>query len=463
MIYKTVKSLVEFFGLPSLLFGLSFFSIYFFQVLSPFLNVVILLYAYRQIIKHHRFDFVIMLVLFSRCINGFVIPHNYTIYNVFNVLTNVMPLPAYVFGLYLSKLLSFSILEQTKRFKFTLLFFVVLTFGFVVHFSTMGDLVTKRYMPLLLFVVFTLFITRKEDLNINALLQFFRVMFLCSIIIYFLPGYVGITTRLMESDSIFSVASPPRTYSLAYMGFTRNMAFIWDHRIAAILAYLYLLLSLINKPKFYGIDILLSAVLVVISTSRGSMVTYGFVLAAYLFIKYRFRFVLVTALAAGSVAFLAVKASGFLPPKLERFVLSFNPASKSNALNQRKIFADYGLEAYRQNKLFGNGVGYLSSTKINRYLLVDKVRVPTVGDAFWYVLLGEMGLVGVVLYALFLMEVFHSSSLLNLALLAGFALQLLGTDIPDMRFYYFAILVLVYTINTQLSSNLAVKHEPAKN
>jgi uncharacterized membrane protein YiaA len=69
------------------------------------------------------------------------------------------------------------------------------------------------------------------------------------------------------------------------------------------------------------------------------------------------------------------------------------------------------------------------------------------------VLLAEMGIVGSLLYFLFLLEVFFSPNLLNIALILGFVIQLLGTDIPDMRFYYFAILVIVYLGNLKLREN----------
>ena len=113
MIDKSVKSLLEFFGLPSLLFGLSFISIYYFPAFTPAINGVVLLYSYRQIVKFNRFDYVIIQILFSRCINGFVILHNYTVYNVFNVLTNIVPVLAYIWGLYNARLLSFDILSQS--------------------------------------------------------------------------------------------------------------------------------------------------------------------------------------------------------------------------------------------------------------------------------------------------------------------------------------------------------------
>src|SRR5690606_11207616 len=177
-------------------------------------------------------------------------------------------------------------------------------------------------------------------------------------------------------------------------------------------------------------------------TSRGGMITYGLILSAYLFQVYKYKFIAtLSIIIVVSIIFLGV-AESVLPPHAVRFVKSFNPKSKTNAISQRSSFSDYSIEAFKEKPVFGHGVGALSSSTIDRNLIVDRVEVPAVTDAYWYILLAEMGLFGFLLYLLFLFEVFYSVNLLNVGLLLGFTVQLLGTDIPDTRFYYFAILVL---------------------
>ncbi|MCZ8285418.1 MAG: O-antigen ligase family protein, partial [Bacteroidia bacterium] len=334
----------------------------------------------------------------------------------------------------------------THQYRYTTLFFLLLTTGFLLNFSISYDLITKRYLPFVLFLLFLLFFNR-NDFNVYGLIRFLRATFFACLLVYFTSSYLPLTRILIESDSIFSVASGPNSYSLVYFSFVRNMGFFWDHRILAIYSYLYLLLTVVYKPKYFRLDILLSLIIVITSTSRGGMVTYALIMFVYLFQIYRARLFVVLGIAISCVVFAIIIAGAFLPSSTLYFLNSFNPNSEYNAMSQRHFFSDYAMDAFKEHPLLGQGVGSLSSHLIDRHLVVDGVEVPAVTDAYWYVLLAEMGIVGFVFYLLFLMEVFFSNKLLSIALLIGFSIQLLGTDIPDMRFYYFAILVTVYIIN----------------
>lgn len=450
-----LRFIEKYFGLYYLLFFLSFVSIYLLPGITPFVNIVILLFSYQLIVKHERFDVVVVLILYSRCLNGFIIPHDKTAFTVVNVLTNVFPLFLYVFVQLCKKRVKINRDFFTNKYKFTLIFFLLLSLSFFINYSTSYDLITKRYLPFLFFLVFLMFY-RSGDFQVYALIRFLRCTFLASILLYFFTPYLGITRTLMESDSIFSVASGPNAYSLVYFSFTRNMGVFFDHRILAIFSYIYLLLAVIYKPKYFRLDIILSALGVITSTSRGGMVTYLLILVVYFFQVYRFKFVVFMALSAVAGVLAVIFVGVFLSPSVLFFLQSFSPGSSYNAINQREFFSNYALEAFSHHPIIGNGVGFLSSHTINRHLIVDGVSVPAVGDAYWYILLAEMGIVGFLLYLLCLLEVFYTNKLLSIALFLGFVLQLLGTDIPDMRFYYFAILVSVYMINTKFKKRTTV-------
>src|SRR5690606_39003855 len=129
-----------------------------------------------------------------------------------------------------------------------------------------------------------------KDLNIYGVLRFFRSVFFASVILYFGTEYLIETKALIESDQVFGMAAK-NAYSLSYMSFNRNMGFTWDHRIMAIFAYLFLLISIIFKPKYYKLDIILSLIIVLTTTSRGGMITYGLILSAYLFQVYKYKFI----------------------------------------------------------------------------------------------------------------------------------------------------------------------------
>jgi hypothetical protein len=287
--------------------------------------------------------------------------------------------------------------------------------------------------------------------NVNWMLRFFRSTFSASFVVFFFSDYLFITRELAESDSVFSVASGSNTFSLTYFTFTRNLGPVWDHRILAILAYLYLLLAIIYRPKYLKWDILLSLIIVVTSLSRGAILTYLFILGAHFFQTERKKVVIGLIAASILLPILLIVSISLLPDQAIEYLQSFNPFSENNALDQRSAFADYAMNVFVDYPVFGKGVGSLTSKLIDRSIVVDGVILSYVGDAFWYILLAEMGIIGFLLYLLFLKEVFLSKNLLTVALFVGFSIQLLGTDIPDMRFFYFAILVLVFIAKNKLS------------
>ena len=345
-----------------------------------------------------------------------------------------------------------------KQYKFGILFLIFLTFGLFTNISIVYDLVSKRYLPLLFFFLFLLY-RSSYKINTEELIKFFRTIFIAMIILYFYENYLPITKSLIESDTIFSVSLPKNSYSLVYLSITRNMGIFWDHRILAIFSYLYLILILAYKKNNYLPDILISFLVVLSSTSRGGIITYLLILLTFIIHKGQIRNFIVGAI------LLIILTLGFnVSKKLIdvnklNFLKSFNITSQYNALSQRKVFSSIALEAFRKKPIFGNGVGFLSSINIERNLYVDGTYIPAVGDAYWYILLAEMGIVGLLLYFLFLVEVFNSFNLFNIALFFGFCIQLLGTDIPDMRFYYYSILVIVFLVNEKLSGKNYWNHE----
>lgn len=448
-----LKTIKEYFGLYYLLYLGSFCSLYFFPSLTSLLNVALLLTSYQLILKRQRLDIIISLMLYSRCLNGFIVLHNKNAYLVINLLCNVLPILLYVFSTLRNEKTDFRRLNILSKYKFTFLFFLFLTVSFILNFSTATDLITKRYLPFTFFVLFLFFSSETKDFDVHGIIRFFRSVFFASFLVYFFSNYYGITKALVESDSVFSVASGKNAFSLVYMTFKRNMGFAFDHRITAIFAYLFLILTLVVKPKYFKLDILLSLIIVITSTSRGCMITYTLILFAYLFTVYRFKFVFVASLCTVILVTILYFGNNFLPPTATKFIQTFSPKSEYNALSQRKDFAEYAINTFVEKPILGNGVGFLSSSTIKRRLVIEGIKAQVVTDAYWYVLLAEMGIIGFLMFFLFLTELFHSVNILNIALLLGVIVQLLGTDIPDMRFYYFAMLLLVFIANRQMDIN----------
>lgn len=437
-----------------LLYFLSFLSIYFFLPVVPIINLFILIASYYLIIRRQRFDVVVSLILYSRCLNGFVFFHNGVWFVIINLLTNIIPVILY-FLIVLGQDRSIIHKSTFVKFKFTFLFFLFLTISFLINFSTSYDLISKRYLPFAFFVLFLIGFVREKDFDSSGLVLFFRSVFMASLAVFFFSDYLSSTRDLMESDLTFSVASDSRTYSFTYFSFTRNMGPTWDHRIFAIFCYLYLLLSIVNRSKYLKWDIIFSALIVVTTLSRGGMLTYSFILLAYFFVVQRRLIIISLASFSIILVIFLLFSSILLPEAALDFLSSFNPAAKGNALEQRGGFAAYAMNEFLNSPIFGDGVGHLSSNLSERSIVLGNAVYNTATDAFWYILLAEMGIVGFLLYILFLKEVFLSKNVLMIALFAGFSIQLLGTDIPDMRFYYFAFLVIIYMSKKSLIVGIA--------
>lgn len=438
-----IKLVKDYVGVYYLLFFFSCLSIYFYPPVVPIFSVIILFTSYYLIIVRQRFDVVIALIFYSRSLNGFIFLHDKTAFLVVNLLTNALPILLYFF-IVMSKG-GFSIKKNTfLQYKYTILFFLLLTAGFVINFATSYDVISRRYVPLALFVFFLLAFTRIDDFNVDGILRFFRSVFIASIIVFFFSDYLSITRDLMESDSVFGVTSPPNSFNLVFFSFTRNVGPAFDHRILAIMAYLFLLMSIVHKSKYLKWDIIISIIIVVSSLSRGAILTYAFILAVY-WIKTRgLHMASVVTWVSIIVCALSLFSTNLINNSTQEYVQSFNPGSANNALEQRAAFANYAMDAFSVNPVFGSGVGALTSNLIERTIVVDGATIKVIGDAFWFILLAEMGIVGGLLYFLFLKEIFLVKNLLFVALFAGFLIQLLGTDIPDMRSFYFAFLVLVF-------------------
>lgn len=446
----------EYISVYYLLYFFSFLSIYFYTPAVSFFSLLILVASYYLLISKLRFDVVIALIFYSRCLNGFVFAHNSHVFFVVSLLTGVVPTLLY-FSIVLSKNNAGLSKSIFSTYKYTFLFFLILTVSFVYNFQTSYDLISKRYLPFSFFILFLVGFTNQQNLKAEKMLHFFRAVFISSIFVFLFSNYLPLTRGLLESDSVFGVSSSSNAFSYTSFSFVRNIGFVWDPRILAILAYLYLLLAIIQDSKFLRLDILLSGTVAITTLSRGGILTYCLILLVYFFIVARKSLAIAFIVGFLTLVGALIFSSFFFTDTILEFLQSFNPVGNNNALSQRSVFASYALDSFRENPVFGKGVGFLTSNLIDRSILVDGEIVTVVGDAFWYILLGEMGIVGFIFYILFLSEVFLSRKLLNVALFFGFIVQLLGTDIPDMRFFYYAVLVTVLLIKNSLESKTKIK------
>jgi len=138
------------------------------------------------------------------------------------------------------------------------------------------------------------------------------------------------------------------------------------------------------------------------------------------------------------------------------FISSFNPFSNEvNALSQRSGFKEFALEEFRKNPL-GWGVGYLKAKGIDRAIVVGETTYAQASDAFLFIQLAEIGIVGFCVFSASLFEMLYKKTFISFFFVVGLFALMTGTDIPDFgSFYLVFILLSIYIMNKSIFSNIS--------
>ena len=400
--------------------------------------VPLLVWSYVRLFRREH-EVVLYLILFSRCINGFLVPESISVYNLGNILTCYLPLFIAVVQRFWSD--GLRNLQDTwlKRYKFTLMYILLMVAYSLIDIPVALYGVKIRLQPM---VFFLLAVTvMMHDFPVKRLMLFFRYVFLVTIICYFMPGYSDVTRELLVNGVVFKNAIEANQYFILDTYF-RNLGIFWDCRILGLFAVVAIYIALVNRPRGWGWDLLLAYVALITSLARAPM-AIGLVLGVGAFIlgakiAWHQRVLRVTAI---SILAGAVVWALYMSP-LQVYVESFSLISEDGALSQRAAFREYALAEFEENP-FGHGLGFLKSPAIDRTIAIGDSYVTRASDAFWFILLAEVGVVGTLLFALSFFEIIYRRSLYTILLLGGLAVQLLGTDVPDMGAYYFVFLILV--------------------
>ncbi|WP_170233953.1 O-antigen ligase family protein [Bizionia myxarmorum] len=349
--------------------------------------------------------------------------------------------------------------------KWTILYVIFMMLFGLLHISYAITEFVKETLPLLLFLLVVL--TNGENkINYLYLLRFFRYTFVGCLIIYLSPYFYNQIHYLFSNGVIFKESS----YVVVRVGrsIPRNTGFVFDFRIMAQLACLYLLLLYyFNKTKNYW-DVALLVTVAITTFSRGPLIILVFLLiAVYLPKKIRItKRVLV--IGFSSFVFIIIGVVYVMNnDNLQKFVSTFNPFQDKNAFSQRGALIDYSLNKFYENPL-GNGIGALSSPNADNVIyagitnlhkeIPDKIYYYRVTDAYIGMSLAEKGIFGFILFALSFVEIFYSNrNRVSLFFLIGLILNLIGTDIPKQGFYYFAIILIYYGLSQLYSTQVSVK------
>jgi hypothetical protein len=310
----------------------------------------------------------------------------------------------------------------------------------------------QRVMPLLMFLAYILFC--KTIINFRHLKNILRIVLITSIIIYILPDYDTQTALLLTKYNILKESKS--TGIIFFMDGLRNQGYTYDPRIWGMVSYLFLLVTLmLDKQKYPVFDIILSIVVCLSTLSRAPIGVMGLLIFVYFLKNINIKLIVI-------LVFL-IMFGIFILNRMESldwahdYVATFNIFSKKptnvlgqvNAFDQRSFGRDFAMEQFSRKPFFGIGFGLLKA--------VDHPQISKYGgvvtDAYIYVLLAEIGIIGFIHFMLSFLELFFRKNIYVLAFSMGLLISFVGTDIPDMGFIYFLLLA----VSTSLFSKNEIK------
>jgi|GEM_PF-3415324 len=421
---------------------------------APVLIIPVLFISYKRILSKRDITTALILMLISRLIMGPFIPGSNLSFNILNILCNYLPLTIIVSYRFLT--LRTIKAEKTRRVKWTILYVGFLFFLSLFHITFAISVFAEEILPIALFLLVVL-INEENHIDFDYLLKFFRYSFLACLIIYLLPNFAHRSWELFGLGIVFKEAIPYMILSV-FRDIPRNTGFVFDFRILGQLACIYLiLLYYLGKTKNYW-DVALLSTVCLITFSRGPILILILILIA-IYAPHRNTITKrqIVIIGASFMVVLAVAIYSLNNKTIDKFITSFNPVSKENAISQRSAFITYSLDRFYE-KPYGNGIGALSSDEANVRVFAgytnlhkevpDKVIYNKVGDAYWALSLAEKGIIGFVLMLLSFGEIFYfNRNRISLFFMIGFFINLIGTDIPKQGFFYFVIILIYFGVS----------------
>ena len=397
-----------------------------------------LLIFYYLLFKTRRIEFYLFSLLVYRPFIKFILPPPYG-FTISLLLIVYFPLLWY--GLCFKK--NFNL--QSSKFLILFLLFSLIH-GFC--FGTLSEYIfTNRYLSLFIFVYIS--IVYRPSINFNTILLLFRVIFIFSLFVWLSPNYASQTEWLLCEYGIFSEPQLDKVDIVSYF-LPRNFGFYYDCRIFGLFAVLYFCIALFRSYNNRKFDLILSSLVVLSTISRGAIVVWGFVLIGYYLQKLKFdakHAILLCISLIVSVACLLI-ASRY-SKGLSELLSTFSFTGEHSALGQREIFLIYALYCFSTSPIIGIGAGALKGYELFQWG-GGYNRETYITDSFLASTLGEIGIVGFLLFLLYIFELYYNKSIFSFFLILGLLVQMLGTDVPDIGVQYFSV---IYLFNSLLKSN----------
>jgi len=425
----------------------------------PFIVPIFISLCYLKIIRERNILDVLILIITSRVLMGFVVIKNDFSFNVINVLCNYLP----VFMFLLLGSINKNKVKNSflKSYKWTLSYTLILI---ILCFYNLKYSITEFPQQVLPMIFFTFVCYHKKIvIDTSRVINFFRVLFLANLIPYFIPGYTKSVYYLMNEGIVFkeSMSIPLGLTDILF----KNVGFTFDWRILGQFAIIYLLFVIVksdNKRNWW--DHLLIIFTLLTSFSRGPIIIALLIYSLFLyriyfsinFKKKIIQFIIPFSLLLTISIYFVSSNQGIIT-----YLSEYNVLNEKNAISQRGGFSSYALDKAKGNIFFGLGIGNLSSLNANNYIdlgytditQVKKVYYSAVVDAYWALSIAEKGIIGTIFFVLSFLEIFYRKKNYYFLLLTfGLFINLIGTDIPKEGMFYFAILIFLFHINPKVSS-----------
>jgi len=432
-------------------------------IISVFLNYhlavifipIVVIYSYYKIIRENDFTFVLVLMLLARTIMGLVVPKNDLSFNLFNIIVNYLPFLIYIIkNLRLDKIL---IISNIKTIKFTFIYALALIILSLINVKVSYTEWPEEVFPILMFVLLFSQIKPKDlKIDLDVLVKFFRYTFTVAIGLYLLSNFDDLQRFPLLDGVIFRdpIIEISTTISKVLI---RNMGYVFDFRILGQIAILYYLIVFFLKKRFNLFDVLLITSIVLTTYSRGPLIIFCLVLIPT-FLKrgnYRVKNLKYLAIIIPILFFRVFNPHNPGGMGDTDYLNSFDLTAENNALSQRSKFMEYSFDKFLE-KPMGRGIGALSSR--NAGVKIDfgyrdkekkhRLFYYKVGDAYYTLSLAEKGILGTILFFLSCFEIyFNRKYLMSFFVSAGFAINMIGTDIPKEGFFYFVLIVVIFQLN----------------
>lgn len=406
-------------------------------------NLLIIGLSYYFMIFKNRWEPVLFLIIFARCLSGPTFPHNDIGFNIINALTGYIP--AFLF---LFREATFLPSVYLTKYKFSVCFAAIMVAYCLFDLSSAYYVLPTRIIPFILFVL----CVYKMKLDTGLVLKYLRYLIASSLIILFLTDYRETLRPLVENAIVFKFSMAVGAITYGFL--PRNSGVFFDPRLLGLFVVVFLYMVIIlRKGNFF--DILLGIICLATTLSRGSFVNAAVVLLGFSIVMlYRQTLIkkvsiLFAIIVMVSTVSIIVSSNQELRAFLE---LSFSLKEEGSAIDQRAEFLEYSTNTFISYP-WGVGNGVLKNPTIDRGFGFDEnsQTYQAITDAFIITIAAELGILGFILFVLSAAEIMATrKDIVSYFLFIGFLIQCVGTDVPDIGMYYFAFLMIIIKTNQSL-------------